>query len=492
MKHCNLELPSGFPDGFFLIFMKTLLTFTFFLAFAFHFLSGRNLNVSLDILQYRGTDSLTECRLVYSLPDTALRYIPSLEGYVGSVHMKVKFVNIATKDSIIDEWIIDNISQNPVVMHERNLIGGRSVYVIPGNYSISIQAIDIHDSSAVSSVRLSLPIRAMSMKTMHMSDLMTTFQIEQLNDSTKLLWSHQFQRNGLLLIPNPSLECIGTDPILHLYSELYECLPGDSLNIQYVIKDAAQRVLAEIPIQKFVHAEAIVETVALPLLGLPSGVYTVHMKYHGIKKQDTVSGMKRFYIVNPEMPPELANTFSEDELFQQSEFSTYSENRINEEFEKAKCLSNSQEQSLWSALGDVTAKQKFMYRFWKERDPNTDTPINEKLEEFRKSISYANTYFANPQFKEGWRSDRGRVLRRYGPPTQVDRKYMGNSVRPYESWFYAEIQGGVYFHFVDVRDINNHILVHSTAINEPRNDNWFNEFVDTDTFNSGSGREFIR
>jgi hypothetical protein len=69
---------------------------------------------------------------------------------------------------------------------------------------------------------------------------------------------------------------------------------------------------------------------------------------------------------------------------------------------------------------------------------------------------------------------------------------MGNSVRPYESWFYAEIQGGVYFHFVDVRDINNHILVHSTAINEPRNDNWFNEFVNTDSFNSGSGREFIR
>lgn len=454
--------------------------------------TSRNLNIALDIVQFRGNDSLTECRIVYSLPDTSLQYIPSLEGYTGSVYMKVLFVNIANKDSVIEEWIVDNVSQYPVVMHERNLIGGRSVYMKPGNYSISIKASDMHDSLVQSSVKISLPIRGMNQKRMIMSDIMTALQIDQLNDSTRTLWSNQLQRNGLLLIPNPSLECIGTDPVLTLYSELYSCSPGDSLSIQYTIKDAAQRVLADIPMQKYVPAEAIVETVTIPLLGLPSGVYSVHMKYHGMQKKDTVSTMKRFYIVNPEMPPEMANTFSEDELFQQSEFSTYSEHRIDEEYEKAKCLSNTQEQSLWSALGDLTAKQKFMYRFWKERDPNTDTPINEKLEEFRKSVAYANTYFSNPQFKEGWRSDRGRVMRKYGPPTQVDRKYMGNSVRPYESWFYAEIQGGAYFHFVDVRDINNHILVHSTAINEPRNDNWYNEYVNSDTFNSGSGREFIR
>ena len=147
--------------------------------------------------------------------------------------------------------------------------------------------------------------------------------------------------------------------------------------------------------------EAIVEYVSIPLLGLPSGVYTASMTYFGSAKKDTVASMKRFYIVNPEMPPELAKTFSEDELFQQSEFSTYSENRIDEEYEKAKCLANSQEQSLWSALGDLTAKQKFMFRFWKEKDPNTETFVNERLEEFRKSINYSNTYFTNPQFREG-------------------------------------------------------------------------------------------
>ncbi|MFM7339213.1 MAG: hypothetical protein ACKO2H_03805, partial [Bacteroidota bacterium] len=188
--------------------------------------SSRNLNIALDIVQFRGNDSLTECRIVYSLPDTSLQYIPSLEGYTGSVYMKVLFVNIANKDSVIEEWIVDNVSQYPVVMHERNLIGGRSVYMKPGNYSISIQASDMHDSLVQSSVKISLPIRGMNQKRMIMSDIMTALQIDQLNDSTRTLWSNQLQRNGLLLIPNPSLECIGTDPVLTLYSELYSCSPG--------------------------------------------------------------------------------------------------------------------------------------------------------------------------------------------------------------------------------------------------------------------------
>jgi hypothetical protein len=61
---------------------------------------------------------------------------------------------------------------------------------------------------------------------------------------------------------------------------------------------------------------------------------------------------------------------------------------------------------------------------------------------------------------------------------------MGNSARPYEIWFYAEIQGGATFNFVDMKDINNHILVHSTAIGELRNDNWYNEFANTDSNNA--------
>jgi len=77
----------------------------------------------MDIVQYRGNDSLTECRIVYSLADTSLRYNPTLEGYIGSIHFTVKMQHDQTKEEITSEWIIDNVSQYPVVLHEKYLIG---------------------------------------------------------------------------------------------------------------------------------------------------------------------------------------------------------------------------------------------------------------------------------------------------------------------------------------------------------------------------------
>ena len=53
---------------------------------------------------------------------------------------------------------------------------------------------------------------------------------------------------------------------------------------------------------------------------------------------------------------------------------------------------------------------------------------------------------------------------------------------------YATAQNAKYSNtksnFVDMKDINNHILVHSTAIGELRNDNWYNEFANTDSNNA--------
>ena len=472
--------------------MNRFFCFVILNCIAFAHVIGRDLSLSVDIVQFRLSDSSTECRILYALPDTSLSYKTTLEGYVGSLYFNVEAQNQATKVRASMEWIIDNMSQNPVVLHEKNLVGGKSLFLEKGEYQLSISAVDLNDSTRKASVTIPLNIKSFSGNTIESADIITASVLEIMDTLSPSMWSKQFQRNGLILVPNPSLECIGSNPELKLYTELYHCPVGDTLDITYSIKDAAKREVVSIPFVKSIPANNIVEFVTIPLDGLASGVYSIAMNASTRTSKQSTMSLKKFYVVNPEMPPELATTFSEDELFQQSEFSTYSELRIKEEFDKAQCLANSQEISLWKSLSELNAQQKFMYRFWKERDPNSETPVNERLEDFRKAIKYANTYFSNPQFKEGWRSDRGRVVRKYGMPTQVDRKYMSSSARPYETWFYAEIQGGAYFYFVDVRDINNHILVHSTAINEPRNENWFSQFANTDSNNPNNNGTGLR
>ena len=132
---------------------------------------------------------------------------------------------------------------------------------------------------------------------------------------------------------------------------------------------------------------------------------------------------------------------------------------------------------MYKSLHELKAIQKFMFRFWKTRDPNNETIENEKLIEFRKAISHADKRFSNPQVNEGWKTDMGRILRKYGFPTQIERHNMVSDARPYEKWLYDGIQGGVMFAFVDMRNINNYILVHSTARGEIINENWETIYV---------------
>jgi GWxTD domain-containing protein len=133
--------------------------------------------------------------------------------------------------------------------------------------------------------------------------------------------------------------------------------------------------------------------------------------------------MEKFYVLNPAIPPKMRSPYTEDEQFQASEFATLSPERTEEEFQKAKYLANRQELDLYAGLDETLAKQKFLYRFWKGRDPDPETTFNEKLEEFRENVRYADQNFANLRSKQGWKTDKGRILLKYGKPSQIDRYY---------------------------------------------------------------------
>ncbi|KAA3613209.1 MAG: GWxTD domain-containing protein [Calditrichaeota bacterium] len=86
--------------------------------------------------------------------------------------------------------------------------------------------------------------------------------------------------------------------------------------------------------------------------------------------------------------------------------------------------------------------------FWKERDPSPNTTYNELLDEFYKRVTEAVRQYSN-RFKEGWQTDRGRILLLYGEPTEVEnRKYSVNSV-PHIIWKYTDKNGEMVFTFVD-------------------------------------------
>jgi len=55
-------------------------------------------------------------------------------------------------------------------------------------------------------------------------------------------------------------------------------------------------------------------------------------------------------------------------------------------------------------------------QFWLVRDPTPDSPENEFRDEIQSRMEAAATWFDEPFRRPGWRTDRGQILLRYGPP----------------------------------------------------------------------------
>lgn len=84
--------------------------------------------------------------------------------------------------------------------------------------------------------------------------------------------------------------------------------------------------------------------------------------------------------------------------------------------------------------------------FWDKRDPTPGTLRNERMEAYYYRINAANRNYG-VSITEGWKTDRGYVLVRFGEPDHVRRKPHSFDYEPYEIWTFDRI--GRQFIFVD-------------------------------------------
>jgi GWxTD domain-containing protein len=111
-----------------------------------------------------------------------------------------------------------------------------------------------------------------------------------------------------------------------------------------------------------------------------------------------------------------------------------------------------EERTAWKRLQTDDERQAFIEEFWLRRDPTPDTEENEYKEEHYRRIQWANDRYASGI--PGWKTDRGMVYIKYGPPDDIDDHSSGGpGVRPieegggettffpYQIWRYRHIDG---------------------------------------------------
>jgi len=114
---------------------------------------------------------------------------------------------------------------------------------------------------------------------------------------------------------------------------------------------------------------------------------------------------------------------------------------------------------LRSASGSLQESRGAFEAFWRKKDPTPSTPTNEFKHEFYRRVRLANANFKFMGW-DGWRSDRGRIMIRYGEPDQVDDHTMVMGGRPYQEWHYYRYGRYRWYRFVDMSEDGDYRLQH--------------------------------
>ncbi len=117
-------------------------------------------------------------------------------------------------------------------------------------------------------------------------------------------------------------------------------------------------------------------------------------------------------------------------------------------------IATSEEKDFIEEAKDYNEKLKRFLSFWDKKKPNPSVEENPILIEYYRRIEYANKNFKG--FSEGWRSDMGMIYVTFGPPSQVERHPMDSNSKPYEIWYYYELDRS--FVFVDDTGFNDYRL----------------------------------
>lgn len=94
------------------------------------------------------------------------------------------------------------------------------------------------------------------------------------------------------------------------------------------------------------------------------------------------------------------------------------------------------ERDVFLQLQSDLEREQFIKAFWKQRDPNPNTPQNEFQIEHSRRIAYANNWFGKESPGPGWMSDQGRIYILLGEPKSIEKYDNKTELRPTVVWYY--------------------------------------------------------
>lgn len=445
-----------------------------------HILYANNeILINFDDAFFQDLDNKTRWELYFNVPDYTFTFLKNENAFQGKLDINI---NIYSSDILVENknWALNHKIDDLNDTNKIYLFGLIKFFLNPGQYKVKIKVIDRNDISRVLEKEMNLIVPNLNIKNISIGGILME-SISFNTDTSKVIYDETFLKFNSYIFPNPSLVYYGNYFNLKGYIEIYNAYKyaQSGILVYYNLYDATYRLMRSKEIKIEAVDDFLIETFNLECDSIHTGVYyfEVKTKFPLDNIKDSAAISKRIYVVNSDLPPLTRRYYTENELFQKSIFATITPSELETELSIAKIVGEVEDINQIDLLTNEDAKRRYLFKFWMNRDTDTTTSINESYVELKKSFRYSNHFFSVGFNNDGWNTPRGKVTLRYGLPTERKQHDIEYGNRGYEEWFYANVQGGTYFYFVDISNVGKYILVHSTARNEPYNPNWYKDYV---------------
>lgn len=299
--------------------------------------------------------------------------------------------------------------------------------VAPGHYSIGVQLRD-SESKNVRRVQRNVNVTDFTRGTLALSDIMLVARIVTQGDRKTI-------------VPNISPNVGNLPDPFYLFMEAYDRRQADSIRFHASVENEKGDQVLQTDTVQYLYPGKSEVFMRIDHTRLPLGDYRLTvtaLPMHGMPPNSPpfLAASRRSFIVRWRgLPLGLKN--------------------LDVAIEQLRYIAKEGELSKIEDAPTLEEKQNLFLEFWKKRDPNPNTPRNERMEQYYARVEYANKHFSH--FMEGWRTDMGMVYIMFGPPSNVERHPFDIDSKPYEVWAYYELN--YQFVFVDQTGFGDYRLI---------------------------------
>lgn len=444
--------------------------------------AGLDIGVDYAAFAYSPSESLVEIYL--GIGAASLDYAAADSGYQATVPMEFGLwhASDATLESTPEAAVWTQSYAMDFDVPDTSALAAGQVFVRqvrvavpPGEYELRVAVAAGGDAPLSAARDLIVPDFAVP-DACAFSDVTLASQIRQSDDR-----EDAFYKNGLFILPN-ARELYGEGAsMLFYYAEAYNTDCAATAADEYTLLTYVAEANRPAPIagmqkrtvRKVKSTDVLIGT--FQLNELVSGTYFLRFAILNAENESVVEQSRKFFVYNPS----ISGIAAEDEAtvsFESSGYATMPEEEVETALGHVRTIATEQEDRRIRRSTDLDEKRRFLMEFWQVRDPSPGTAVNEFRDGFYSRLMYANERYSI-RSREGWDTDRGQVLIKYGVPSSIEPHLYERGLKPYEIWQYNSIpgEGQAQFVFADLDGFGDFELIHSTVAGERKMANWLSE-----------------